>query len=412
MKHINTQSSLLASATEDEIIVSQILIDLKSLVSLSESLANFNWGCRRKRSCLDEDPSLLHESSCPPPIRKTKNEIEERKPQIKLAEVVVGGGGGTNRSAVSPTTPLLFSPSESDENPKHLPEKTSRKQSNEDYIDIIKGLTQRRNDIRGEVENVKKFYNKLQAYNSELKAMKQVINNFPRKEEPRMEIINGGGISYGTGLTQIYRIHVSPHQQPYLSDPTAQQKLQYLTGPIQTRFCSSNSGVTCGSRVEMGPLGIDLNFPAEETFGETLDVINAVSDERSRFADARRKRRRLMKAKSMRSAAAAMVKYCQQPGVRDGNEITMYENFICIPDEMAIPYTDKANSVDALIDSILPSMQFNRVDSNFIISRLILSTKNENINEINNQLIKRFSRSKKSTIVLMKLKMIRITYHK
>ncbi|KAL6522066.1 hypothetical protein OROMI_031943 [Orobanche minor] len=312
MKQTKTQSSLLASATEDEIIVSQILLDLKSLVSLSESLANFNWGCRRRRSCLDEDPPLPHESSYPPPIRRTKNEIEERRPQIKSAEVVVDKGGGTTRAAVSPTTPLLFSPSESDENPKHSPEKTFRKRSNEDYIDIIEGLTQSRDEIRGEVENVKKFYNNLQAYNSELKAMKhEVINNFPRKEEPRLEIISsGGGINYGTGLTQIYRVHVSPHQQPYLSDPTAQQKLQYPIGPIQNQFCWSNSGARCGDRVGMGPLGIDLNFPAEEAFGETLDASNAVSDERSRFAEARRKRRRLMKAKSMRSA---MVKYCQQP---------------------------------------------------------------------------------------------------
>ncbi|KAL6527466.1 hypothetical protein OROGR_016556 [Orobanche gracilis] len=316
MKQTKTQSSLLASATEDEIIVSQILLDLKSLVSLSESLANFNWGCRRRRSCLDEDPPLPHESLCPTPIRRTKNEIEERRPQIKSAEVVVDKGGGTTSAAVSPTTPLLFSPSESVENSKHLPERTSRKRSNEDYIDIIEGLTQSRDVIRGEVENVKKFYNKLQAYNSELKAMKhEVINNFPRKEEPRLEIISGGGINYGTGLTQIFRIQMSPHQRPYVADPTAQQKLQYPIGPIQTRFCLSNNGATCGDRVGMGPLGIDLNFPAEEAFGETLDASNVVSDERSRFAEARRKRRRLMKAKSMRSAAAAMVKYCQQPDI-------------------------------------------------------------------------------------------------
>ncbi|KAL4567974.1 hypothetical protein LXL04_023572 [Taraxacum kok-saghyz] len=81
--------------------------------------------------------------------------------------------------------------------------------------------------------------------------------------------------------------------------------------------------------------------------------------------------------------------------VGDGDEETIDDNFIRIPDDMAIPYTDKAKSMDALFDAIFPSLQSNGSDSNFIISRAILSTKNECVDEINDHLIERFSGEEK-----------------
>ncbi|XP_023733515.1 uncharacterized protein LOC111881349 [Lactuca sativa] len=68
------------------------------------------------------------------------------------------------------------------------------------------------------------------------------------------------------------------------------------------------------------------------------------------------------------------------------NYISKYEN---INDE-CIPYIDQAKSKDDLINAIFPSLQINRGCSNYIISRAILSTKNENVDEINDQLIDRF----------------------
>ncbi|KAL7615911.1 hypothetical protein Lser_V15G01233 [Lactuca serriola] len=81
--------------------------------------------------------------------------------------------------------------------------------------------------------------------------------------------------------------------------------------------------------------------------------------------------------------------------VGDGNEETLDESYIRIPDNMSIRYTDKTKSVDALIDAIFPSLQSNGADSKFIISRAILSTKNESVDEINNKLIERFSGEQK-----------------
>ncbi|XP_024984020.1 uncharacterized protein LOC112519933 [Cynara cardunculus var. scolymus] len=76
--------------------------------------------------------------------------------------------------------------------------------------------------------------------------------------------------------------------------------------------------------------------------------------------------------------------------VGDGDEEMMEESFIRIPDDMAIAYTDKDKSKHDLIDAIFPSLQINGADSNYIISRAILSTKKENVDEINDQLTDRF----------------------
>jgi ATP-dependent DNA helicase PIF1 len=76
--------------------------------------------------------------------------------------------------------------------------------------------------------------------------------------------------------------------------------------------------------------------------------------------------------------------------VGDGVEETFDGSFIRIPDDMVIPYTDKATSLKALIDAIFPSFQTNRLNSDYIISRAILSTKNDHVDEINDYLIDRF----------------------
>ncbi|KAL4580135.1 hypothetical protein LXL04_016316 [Taraxacum kok-saghyz] len=76
--------------------------------------------------------------------------------------------------------------------------------------------------------------------------------------------------------------------------------------------------------------------------------------------------------------------------VGDGEEGAIDGTFIRIPDDMSIPYTDKGKSKDDLIDAIFPSLQINGGSSDYIISRAILSTKNENVDEINDQLIDRF----------------------
>ncbi|XP_024958965.1 uncharacterized protein LOC112499930 [Cynara cardunculus var. scolymus] len=81
--------------------------------------------------------------------------------------------------------------------------------------------------------------------------------------------------------------------------------------------------------------------------------------------------------------------------VGDGNEESVDGHFIRIPDDMAIPYTNKNELNDALIDAIFPSLQTCETASDYIISRVILTTKNEYVDEINDKLIERFCRKEK-----------------
>nr|GEU46490.1 hypothetical protein [Tanacetum cinerariifolium] len=81
--------------------------------------------------------------------------------------------------------------------------------------------------------------------------------------------------------------------------------------------------------------------------------------------------------------------------VENGDEEVVDENYIRIPDDMTIPYNDMARSKEELINAIIPSLQVNGNSSDFIISRAILSTKNEHVDELNNELIDRFREDEK-----------------
>ena len=76
--------------------------------------------------------------------------------------------------------------------------------------------------------------------------------------------------------------------------------------------------------------------------------------------------------------------------VGNGVEEAIDGSYIRIPDDMAIPYTNDGNSRDDLINAIFPSLETNTHSCEYITSRAVLSTKNENVDEINDQLIGRF----------------------
>ncbi|KAK9070526.1 hypothetical protein SSX86_010928 [Deinandra increscens subsp. villosa] len=76
--------------------------------------------------------------------------------------------------------------------------------------------------------------------------------------------------------------------------------------------------------------------------------------------------------------------------VGDGTEESIEGSFIRIPDSMTIPSTIRENSMKELIDAIFPSLQDNMHSQDYIISRAILSTKNESVDEINDQMIDKF----------------------
>jgi ATP-dependent DNA helicase PIF1 len=77
-----------------------------------------------------------------------------------------------------------------------------------------------------------------------------------------------------------------------------------------------------------------------------------------------------------------------------GNEIeeTCNDDNVRLPDEIHIPYTGEDDDVDRLIEEIFPSLKTNMHNRDYITSRAILSTKNENVDKINMSFIDRFSR--------------------
>ncbi|XP_076928917.1 uncharacterized protein LOC143593057 [Bidens hawaiensis] len=76
--------------------------------------------------------------------------------------------------------------------------------------------------------------------------------------------------------------------------------------------------------------------------------------------------------------------------VGDGSEEAIEGNFIRIPDDMTIPFTTKENSIKELFNAIFPSIENNVCTSEYIASRAILSTRNESVDDINDQMLDNF----------------------
>ncbi|CAK9178416.1 unnamed protein product [Ilex paraguariensis] len=300
----DSQSSLSSSFSEYEIEVADIILNLPSLIAESESRnrQRFTWGTTRKRSVIDSgtasgtSPSRIR-SSPSPSLQRTslvQNELE-RGPEVKV-------------ESTSPVTPLSFSPSESDEKSKKAPRKNSKKRSREEWLEIIDGLTQRRELLKGEVETVRNYYNKLKATNVELKAKKQELSSCLKKETPHLEI--NKRLNFGRELgqpsssyrveyeNQPYQIPTVILQRPYITDQKAfaSQKSESGLDWVKLQIApllTPNSGLHWSDHA--GPPGIpDLNVSAEETMGirssQPLDLNRVLADIRAKAAEARRSR--------------------------------------------------------------------------------------------------------------------------
>ncbi|XP_075517062.1 uncharacterized protein LOC142551621 [Primulina tabacum] len=299
MKRYETtsDSSLFASATQEELLVSQILLELENLIPLPI----FTWGFRKRRSCLDAAP-------CAPPlsVQIAEEDIDEvRRPLVDEEEASTAA---TATATSSPATPLSFSPSESDGKFKRSSKKISKKRSRAEFNDEIEELTKCGDLLRLKVENVRKQYNKLKAENSDLKAMKQeALETRQRKEEPQRYM--GRFLNLGMDFIQHDETIMLPHRQPFVVDQTA-HKLYPPFGPIRTQVYPPNNGLESVNRT--GPSGIpDLNLTAEQAFGvdstQPLDENQERADKRARFAEARRMRKGIIKIKSMRSACGIKI---------------------------------------------------------------------------------------------------------
>ncbi|KAK4351872.1 hypothetical protein RND71_027390 [Anisodus tanguticus] len=276
MKHSkhDKQCFLLTTSNEDEIEVANILLDLDNLVR-QKQFSSLIWGSKKRRSNRGSHFSSRVNSSSPSLQGSSKIDYNEIEPKIKV-------------EVNSPATPLSFSPSESDDKPKHSSRKSSKLKSREELMDMIKQLSQCRESLRGEVENVRNYYNNQKAYNLKLKAMKEQVT--------RMLNIQGAGVN----IDQVYSTGMEPNrQQPFIMDQVALgsetfHRFQYPLGQLQQVQLYSN-GLGPVNHAGRGPIGLpDLNVTVDETF--TLDSLSRFdidrmnAERKAQFAEARRRR--------------------------------------------------------------------------------------------------------------------------
>ncbi|KAL7155461.1 hypothetical protein ABFS83_03G076900 [Erythranthe nasuta] len=299
--------SLVASATEEELLVAQILIDLPYMFGMLESVTGPKWGGKkRRRSRMRNAPSSSRAPPSPPPsFRRTELvQVREKNHRPKTEEEDISAAATT-----SPVTPLSFSSGESDEKSRRRAlKKISKTRSRDEYDNMIEELTRQRDVLRVEIKNVTKHYNKLNAHNSELKAMKQeALNCCPSEENPKL-VIYSEKMNLDTESKQHHRHRQSKivaNSQPFVSDQMA-EKFEQSNGPNTAQLNTWRNGLGSSVNQMGGPFRIpDLNISAEVAFGvdesQPLDANVDVADRRARFAEARRRRRGIMKIKHMRS---------------------------------------------------------------------------------------------------------------
>ncbi|KAL7261765.1 hypothetical protein ACSBR1_000221 [Camellia fascicularis] len=297
----STSSSLWSLFGEDEKEVAEILLNLPNLIFKSESRLRFasGWGVKRRRSAIDSNPPPLPRLRPSSPHLHRETDTERRPKKIKT-------------EASSPSTPLSFSPSESDDKSNHSRKKLSKKRKKEEWLEITERLIQRRELLRGEIETVKSYYNKLKTLNLELKAKKQKLR-FNKSSKIGMEsqrIIQSTLVENAQIHCVVHHHHHHHHQQHQQQSygSHTSENFQYPFGHVSPLM---SSGSRLGNVNHMGPLGIpDLNVVAsvEETFGtdssQPLDHNRAVTDDRAKAAEARK--RRMVRIKEMKSSVAAI----------------------------------------------------------------------------------------------------------
>lgn len=297
MAESRNSHELTTKYNDDEIEVAGILTELAHLVMQRnvDSGARFAWGSKKKRSAANQknQPSPASAVVPPPPEPPSSPESERRPSKADATS--------------SPATPLSFSPSESDEKRKHPPAKRKLHKKKEDWYEVLKELTDRREQLKKEVETVSRYYDKLKAFNLELKARKEeLINMGLKKETPSSRI--------GQSLNQVTELASSSskevHHTPFITDRTVRamgisKDLQIPSSLSSSEFSRSNNSKNNGS-----PQGLpDLNvFPEESSLGvecfQPLDLAMANKNlSRVMASEARRRRIQIYRGKTSSIAA-------------------------------------------------------------------------------------------------------------
>uniref|UniRef100_A0A8I6Y211 ATP-dependent DNA helicase n=1 Tax=Hordeum vulgare subsp. vulgare TaxID=112509 RepID=A0A8I6Y211_HORVV len=81
--------------------------------------------------------------------------------------------------------------------------------------------------------------------------------------------------------------------------------------------------------------------------------------------------------------------------VGNGTKETDEQGNIRLPQDICVPPTGDSVELEKLIDHVFPALDHNMSDPNYMTSRAILSTKNDNVDKINKRMIERFQGEEK-----------------
>jgi len=76
--------------------------------------------------------------------------------------------------------------------------------------------------------------------------------------------------------------------------------------------------------------------------------------------------------------------------IGNGTEETIGDDYVRLPDDIVIAYTDTDVAVNRLISSVFPSLEEHATSAAYMSRRAILSTKNEHVDRLNAMMIGRF----------------------
>jgi ATP-dependent DNA helicase PIF1 len=76
--------------------------------------------------------------------------------------------------------------------------------------------------------------------------------------------------------------------------------------------------------------------------------------------------------------------------IGNGTEETIGDDYVRLPDDIVIPYTDDGKAINKLIEDVFPSLHANATSREYMSTRAILSTKNEHVDDLNDKMISRF----------------------
>lgn len=301
----NAASGSTTLFNEDEFEVAEILLRLPQLIFKSESRLRFfssTWGSKKRRSAINLTPPPSPPTTTLPPPNTTTTSLPP--PTTSLPSFVI-----VKAEAASPATPLLFSPSESDDKSKRSSRKLAKKRKREELLEMISELTQRRELLQGEVETVRLYYTKLKSLNLELKAKKHELSPSRVKPEAYKEIMKKP-INLAMDFFQKPEHYHHQHEQQVLQPLIVHQTDVSHHSGLASQWASSNGVDKVNHMVLVTARGLpDLNVSLEDVCGveqyQPFDVKSSDhlinTDDLNRAmaaAEARKKRRQIYKEKN------------------------------------------------------------------------------------------------------------------